>query len=145
MTTEHNEKQAAGKALQRIRAVASEAGTEKHHGPQFVAGMRRAANLLEQALAACAAELKAAQDDGHDCAIRYVLGYLNGAGECGGTYYEEILDSCGRERIIQSAINDGELDFTGLGDYIRKYGTAAEKRKVRAALRAQAAAEVGHG
>lgn len=86
------------------------------------------------------AELRAAQDDGHDCAIRYVLGYLNGAGDCGSTYYEEILNSCGRDRIIKSAITDGELEFTGLAEYIKRDGTRAEKRRVRAALRAQAQA-----
>ncbi|MGE4460617.1 MAG: hypothetical protein AB7D31_15335 [Stenotrophomonas sp.] len=86
------------------------------------------------------AELKAAHDSGHDTGIRWVLGYLNGAGECGGTYYEEILAGCDRERIIQSAIENGELEFTGLADYIKEEGTPAEKRKVRAALRAQAQA-----
>lgn len=62
MTTEHNEQQPAGKALQRIRAIASQAGTEQQHGPQFVAGMRRAANLLEKAIAAKPAALPAAPD-----------------------------------------------------------------------------------
>ncbi len=78
------------------------------------------------------AELKAAQDAGHTGAIRWVLGHLNGHGECGGTYYEEILNWCGREQIIQSAIDNDELEFTGLADFIKKYGTPAEKRKVRA-------------
>ncbi len=89
-------------------------------------------------------KLKAAETAGHDCAIRYVLGYLNGTGDCGGTMYEEIINGCGRERIIQSAIENGELEFTGLADFIKTDGTAAEKRKVRAALRLQAtSAEVG--
>lgn len=94
--------------------------------------------------AAAAVALKAAEDAGHDCAIRYVLGYLNGTGDCGGTMYEEIINACGRERIIQSAIENGELEFTGLADFIKVDGTTAEKRKVRAALRMQAtSAEVG--
>lgn len=58
--------------------------------------------------------------DGHDSAIRYVLGYLNGAGECGSTYYEEILTACGADQIIKSARKDGEMRFTGLDLYLRR-------------------------
>lgn len=60
----HNEQQAASKALQRIRTIASQAGTEQQHGPQFVAGMRRAANLLEKAIAATPAAPVAAAPAG---------------------------------------------------------------------------------
>lgn len=60
----HNEQKATSKALQRIRTIASQAGTERQHGPQFVAGMRRAANLLEKAIAATpAAPVTAAPAD----------------------------------------------------------------------------------
>lgn len=58
--------------------------------------------------------------DGHDSAIRYVLGYLNGIGDCGSTAYEEILHGCGREQIIKSAQKDGEMRFTGLDKYLRR-------------------------
>lgn len=34
-------------ALARVRARASESGTAKQHGPQFAAGLRAAANMLE--------------------------------------------------------------------------------------------------
>jgi hypothetical protein len=57
--------------------------------------------------------------DGHDSAIRYVLGYLNGTGDCGSTAYEEILRGCGKEQIIASARKDGEMRFTGLDKYLR--------------------------
>lgn len=63
--------------------------------------------------------------DGHDSAIRYVLGYLNGRGDCGSTIYEEILDACGKEQIIASARKDHEMRFTGLADYLRKNKDAA--------------------
>lgn len=58
--------------------------------------------------------------DGHDSAIRYVLGYLNGTGDCGSTMYEEILHGCGREQIIASAQKDREMKFTGLDRYLRR-------------------------
>lgn len=58
--------------------------------------------------------------DGHDTAIRYVLGYLNGVGDCGSSRYVEILNDCGRERIIASARKDGEMKFTGLDRYLRR-------------------------
>jgi hypothetical protein len=74
-----------------------------------------------------AVDLDAARREGHDCAIRYVLGYLNGAGDLASTQYGEILNGCGRESIIRSAIRDGELEFTGLGRWVAKYGTDAER------------------
>lgn len=58
--------------------------------------------------------------DGYDSAIRYVLGYLNGTGDCGSTAYEEILNGCDREQIIASARKDGEMKFTGLDRYLRR-------------------------
>lgn len=60
------------------------------------------------------------RQDGHDSAIRYVLGYLNGTGNCGSTEYEEILKGCGREQIIASARRNNEMKFTGLGKYLRR-------------------------
>lgn len=74
-----------------------------------------------------AADLERARDEGHDGAIRYVLGYLNGTGDCGSTAYDEILNACGRERIIRSAVEDGELEFTGLGRWVEMYGTAEDR------------------
>ncbi|HDS1602011.1 hypothetical protein I5V52_01265 [Stenotrophomonas maltophilia] len=74
-----------------------------------------------------AVDLERARDEGHDGAIRYVLGYLNGAGDCGSTAYDEILNACGRERIIRSAVEDGELEFTGLGRWVEMYGTAEDR------------------
>lgn len=74
-----------------------------------------------------AVDLDAARREGHDCAIRYVLGYLNGTGDLASTQYGEILNGCGRESIIRSAIRDGELEFTGLGRWVAKYGTDAER------------------
>lgn len=74
-----------------------------------------------------AVDLERARDEGHDGAIRYVLGYLNGAGNCGSTAYDEILNACGRERIIRSAVEDGELEFTGLGRWVEMYGTAEDR------------------
>lgn len=74
-----------------------------------------------------AVDLNSARHEGHDCAIRYVLGYLNGTGDMASTQYGEILNSCGRESIIRSAIRDGELEFTGLGEWVTKYGTDAER------------------
>lgn len=72
-------------------------------------------------------DLDAARREGHDCAIRYVLGYLNGRGDCGSTEYEEILNGCGRDAIIRSAVLDGELEFTGLGRYVEEYGTDEDR------------------
>lgn len=74
-----------------------------------------------------AVDLERARDEGHDAAIRYVLGYLNGVGDCGSTAYDEILNACGRERIIRSAVEDGELDFTGLGRWVEMYGSADDR------------------
>ena len=71
--------------------------------------------------------LEAARHEGYDCAIRYVLGYFSGTGNWASTQYEEILNNCGRESIIRSAINEGELEFTGLGRWVAEYGTDAEK------------------
>ncbi|WP_199849306.1 hypothetical protein [Stenotrophomonas maltophilia] len=74
-----------------------------------------------------AVDLERARDEGHDGAIRYVLGYLNGVGDCGSTAYDEILNACGRERIIRSAVEDDELEFTGLGRWVEMYGTADDR------------------
>ncbi len=74
-----------------------------------------------------AVDLERARDEGHDGAIRYVLGYLNGVGDCGSTAYDEILNVCGRERIIRSAVEDDELEFTGLGRWVEMYGTADDR------------------
>ncbi len=74
-----------------------------------------------------AVDLERARDEGHDGAIRYVLGYLNGVGDCGSTAYDEILNACGRERIIRSAVEDDELEFTGLGRWVEIYGTADDR------------------
>lgn len=79
-----------------------------------------------------ASDLDVARREGHDSAIRYVLGYLNGRGDCGSTQYEEILNGCGREDIIRSAVVDGELEFTGLDRYVEQYGTAGERAVIRA-------------
>lgn len=67
-----------------------------------------------------AQELDRANQAGHDSAVRYVLGYLNGTGDCGSTAYEEILRGCGEEQIIASARKDGEMRFTGLDKYLRR-------------------------
>lgn len=72
-------------------------------------------------------DLEKARDEGHDGAIRYVLGYLNGVGDWGSTQYVEILNACGRERIIQSAVQDGELEFTGLGRWVAERGTDKDR------------------
>jgi len=61
-------------------------------------------------------------NDGHDSAIRWVLGYLNGRGDCGSTLYVEILEGCGKEQIIASARKDKEMRFTGLDKYLRREG-----------------------
>lgn len=74
-----------------------------------------------------AVNLERARDEGHDGAIRYVLGYLNGVGDWGSTQYVELLNACGRERIIRSAVEDGELDFTGLGRWVAERGTDEER------------------
>ncbi|MFL4619005.1 hypothetical protein ACJ6WH_10170 [Stenotrophomonas maltophilia] len=87
-------------------------------------------NAIEAAEAyqpAQAVDLERARDEGHDGAIRYVLGYFNGTGDCGSTAYDEILNGCGRERIIRSAVEDGELEFTGLGQWVEMYGTAEDR------------------
>ena len=60
------------------------------------------------------------QKDGHDSAIRWVLGYLNGRGDCGSTIYQEILEGCGEGQIIASARKDHEMRFTGLDRYVRR-------------------------
>ncbi|WWW37221.1 hypothetical protein V8017_11435 [Stenotrophomonas rhizophila] len=72
-------------------------------------------------------DLEKARDEGHDGAIRYVLGYLNGVGDWGSTQYVEILNACDRERIIQSAVQDGELEFTGLGRWVAERGTDKDR------------------
>ena len=59
-------------------------------------------------------------DEGYNNAIRYVLGYLNGQGDCGSTMYEELLNACGRDEIIASARKHREMRFTGLDKYLRK-------------------------
>lgn len=74
-----------------------------------------------------AMDLERARNEGHDGAIRYVLGYLNGVGDWGSTQYVELLNACGRERIIRSAVEDGELKFTGLGRWVAERGTAEER------------------
>lgn len=74
-----------------------------------------------------AVELDAARCEGHDCAIRYVLGYLCSCGDWGSTQYVEILNGCGRESIICSAIEAGELEFTGLGRWVAECGTDEER------------------
>jgi hypothetical protein len=72
-------------------------------------------------------DLEHARDEGHDGAIRYVLGYLNGVGDWGSTQYVEILNACGRERIIHSAVQNGELEFTGLGRWVAERGTDQDR------------------
>lgn len=74
-----------------------------------------------------AVDLERARNEGHDGAIRYVLGYLFGMGDWGSTQYVEILNGCGRESIIRSAIEDGELEFTGLGRWVAERGTDEER------------------
>ncbi|WP_353099147.1 Lar family restriction alleviation protein [Stenotrophomonas lactitubi] len=74
-----------------------------------------------------AVDLERARNEGHDGAIRYVLGYLCGMGDWGSTQYVEILNGCGRESIIRSAIEDGELEFTGLGRWVEERGTDEER------------------
>ncbi|WP_312738829.1 hypothetical protein [Stenotrophomonas sp.] len=83
--------------------------------------------LPDAAPPAQAVDLERARDEGHDGAIRYVLGYLNGVGDWGSTQYVELLNACGRERIIRSAVEDGELDFTGLGRWVAERGTDEER------------------
>lgn len=83
------------------------------------------------------AELRKARDEGHDSAIRFVLGHLKLHGDVGGTVYEELLRASGREQIIRSAIEHDELDFTGLREYVLEYGSRKEKALVRAAIAAQ--------
>lgn len=77
-----------------------------------------------------AVDLERARNEGHDGAIRYVLGYLCGMGDWGSTQYVEILNGCGRESIIRSAIEDGELEFTGLGRWVAERGTDEERALV---------------
>lgn len=88
---------------------------------------QNAIEAAEEYKPAQAVDLERARDEGHDGAIRYVLGYLNGTGDCGSTAYDEILNACGRERIIRSAVEDGELEFTGLGRWVEMYGTAEDR------------------
>jgi|GEM_PF-1130924 len=87
-------------------------------------------------------DLEKARDEGHDGAIRYVLGYLNGVGDWGSTQYVEILNACGRERIIQSAVQDGELEFTGLGRWVAERGTDKDRALID---QRDAAPGVGNG
>ncbi|OBU52259.1 hypothetical protein [Stenotrophomonas maltophilia] len=89
--------------------------------------MPKGCEPLYAAPPAQAVDLGEVRREGHDCAIRYVLGYLNGTGDLASTQYEEILNGCGRASIIRSAIRDGELEFTGLGRWVAKYGTDAER------------------
>ena len=101
---------------------------DKHSYDYNVAqGHRADLRVVYAAPPAQAVDLDAARHEGHDCAIRYVLGYLNGTGDMASTQYGEILNGCGRESIIRSAIRDGELEFTGLGQWVAKYGTDAER------------------
>lgn len=88
---------------------------------------QNAIEAAEEYKPAQAVDLERARDEGHDGAIRYVLGYLNGTGDCGSTAYDKILNACGRERIIRSAVEDGELEFTGLGRWVEMYGTAEDR------------------
>lgn len=88
---------------------------------------RNAIEAAEEYKPTQAVDLERARDEGHDGAIRYVLGHLNGTGDCGSTAYDEILNACGRERIIRSAVEDGELEFTGLGRWVEMYGTAEDR------------------
>lgn len=60
------------------------------------------------------------RDEGFSNAICYVLGYLNGTGNCGSTAYEEILNGAGREKVIAYARKSGEMRFTGLDKYLRR-------------------------
>lgn len=83
-------------------------------------------SLADQARGQAGA-LEKARDEGHDGAIRYVLGYLNGVGDWGSTQYVEILNACGRERIIRSAIEDEELEFTGLGRWVVERGADEDR------------------
>ncbi|SMR69331.1 MULTISPECIES: hypothetical protein [Stenotrophomonas] len=82
---------------------------------------------VPNATPAQAVDLERARNEGHDGAIRYVLGYLCGMGDWGSTQYVEILNGCGRESIIRSAIEDGELEFTGLGRWVAERGTDEER------------------
>lgn len=88
-------------------------------------------------------DLERARDEGHDGAIRYVLGYLNGVGDWGSTQYVEILNACGRERIIRSAVQDGELEFTGLGRWVAERGTDEDRALID--IQRDAAVGVGNG
>lgn len=93
----------------------------------------KAADALEEAWQVDAdldSRLEDASKQGHYSAVRWVLGHLNLTGDRGSTTYEEILRGCGRKQIIQSAIDDDELEFTGLGEYVKKYGTRAERRLI---------------
>jgi hypothetical protein len=63
---------------------------------------------------------RAAGDDGFNSAICYVLGYLNGTGDCGSTAYEEILTGAGEEQVIAYARRNHEMRFTGLATYVRR-------------------------
>lgn len=60
------------------------------------------------------------KQEGFNNAICFVLGYMNGTGNCGSTDYEEILNNCGREEIIAYARRNGEMKFTGLARYLRR-------------------------
>ena len=60
-----------------------------------------------------------AKDEGFYCGICYVLGYLNGTGNCGGTMYEEISTGAGEEGVIAYAKEHKEMQFTGLYKYLR--------------------------
>lgn len=99
----------------------------QHNGGMSGVAWDRAVFRMASKQLAQTVDLDSARHEGHDCAIRYVLGYLNGTGDLASTQYGEILNGCGRESIIRSAIRDGELEFTGLGQWVAKYGTDAER------------------
>lgn len=63
---------------------------------------------------------RAASDDGFNSAICYVLGYLNGTGDCGSTSYVEILEGVGEDQVISYARRNHEMRFTGLSTYLRR-------------------------
>jgi hypothetical protein len=61
--------------------------------------------------------------DGYNSAICWVLGYLNGRGEGGGTLYVEILEQNDEDAIVAYAKRNGEMRFTGLSKYLRSRKT----------------------
>lgn len=64
-------------------------------------------------------DAKKLHDDGFYSAICYVLGYLNGVGDCCSTMYDELVSAVEEDKLLAYARKNGEMRFTGLNRYVR--------------------------